>query len=195
YSFNNFLFDSDVLLQLSDNSVANQMHAASLIFGGADCTGELQTPITGHYSKGSGLKINETIRLGYALAEKEGLDSNYINIKVDSIMTRAIKEQAFPGAQLLVAKHNNIIYHKSFGYHTYDSVVPVLNKDLYDLASVTKISGPLPILMQLVDQGKIELDEKFSTYWKDWRHRKNKKDLTVREVLAHQAGLQPYYVF
>ncbi len=195
YSFNDFLFDSDVLFQLPESSVANQLHAASLIFGGAGCSGELHTPIPGHYSKGSGLKIQQTIRLGYSLAEKEGLDSNYIHTKVDSIIKRAIKEKAFPGAQVLVAKNNNIIYHKSFGYHTYDSVVPVSNNDLYDLASVTKISGPLPILMQLVDKGKIELDEKFSTYWKDWRHRKNKKDLTVREVLAHQAGLQPYYVF
>lgn len=195
YSFNDFLFDSDVLFQLPESSVANQLHAASLIFGGAGCTGELHTSIPGHYSKGSGIKIQQTIRLGYSLAEKEGLDSNYIHTKVDSIIKRAIKEKAFPGAQVLVAKNNNIIYHQSFGYHTYDSVVPVSNNDLYDLASVTKISGPLPILMQLVDKGKIELDEKFSTYWKDWRHRKNKKDLTVREVLAHQAGLQPYYVF
>lgn len=195
YSFNDFLFDSDVLFQLPESSVANQLHAASLIFGGAGCTGELHTSIPGHYSKGSGLKIQQTIRLEYSLAEKEGLDSNYIHTKVDSIIKRAIKEKAFPGAQVLVAKNNNIIYHQSFGYHTYDSVVPVSNNDLYDLASVTKISGPLPILMQLVDKGKIELDEKFSTYWKDWRHRKNKKDLTVREVLAHQAGLQPYYVF
>src|SRR5690606_35685542 len=195
YSFNDFLCDSDVLFQLPESSVANQLHAASLIFGGSGCTGELHTSIPGHYSKGSGLKIQETIRLGYSLAEKEGLDSNYIHTKVDSIIKRAIKEKAFPGAQVLVAKNNNIIYHQSFGYHTYDSIVPVSNNDLYDLASVTKISGPLPILMQLVDKGKIELDEKFSTYWKDWRHRKNKKDLTVREVLAHQAGLQPYYVF
>ena len=195
YSFNDFLFESDALCQLPDNSINNQLQAGSLIFGGSECSGVLNMPISDYYDKGSGLSIQSTIRLGYALPEKEGLDSNYINYKVDSIMKRAINEQAFPGAQLLVAKNNSIIYHKSFGFHTYDSVVPVSNEDLYDLASVTKISGPLPILMQLVDQGKIELDEKFSTYWKDWRRRKDKKDLTVREVLAHQAGLQPYYVF
>lgn len=195
YSFNNYLFDSDVLLQLSDNSISSQLKAASIVFGGSKCVGVLEEPIGDVFKKGDGISIDNTIRLGYAIPEQEGLDSKQINNRVDSIMNRAIKEQAFPGAQLLVAKNNNIIYHKSFGFHTYDSLQRVSNRDLYDLASVTKITGPLPILMQLVDKGKIDLDEKFSTYWKDWRHRKHKKDLTFREVLAHQAGLQPYYVF
>ncbi|WP_417362986.1 serine hydrolase domain-containing protein [Galbibacter sp.] len=195
YSFNDYLFDSDVLFQLENNTLANQLQAGSLIFGGSSCSGTLKNPVSSIFDKGSGLKIVDPVRLGYALPEMEGLNSEYINKKVDSIMNTAIAEQAFPGAQLLVAKNNSIIYHKSFGFYTYDSLHAVTNNDLYDLASVTKISGPLPILMQLVDQGKIDLDEKFSTYWKDWRHREDKKKLTVREVLAHQAGLQPYYVF
>src|SRR5690606_7498005 len=113
YSFNDYLFDSDVLVQLKDNTIANQLMAASLIFGGSDCTGSLENPISTIFNKGSGLKIKEPIRLGYALPENEGLDSDFINKKVDSIINRAIKEQAFPGAQLLVAKNNSIIYHKS----------------------------------------------------------------------------------
>lgn len=195
YEFNNFLFDSDVLLQETTSSVSNQLHAASLIFGGSTCSGRLGKTIANRFHKGDGVDLHESIRLGYALAETKGLDSEYIHQKVDSIMEVAIEQQAFPGAQLLVAKDQSIIYHKSFGFHTYDSINKVSNSDLYDLASVTKISGPLPVLMQLVDQGKIKLDEKFSTYWKPWRHRKDKKDLSVRAVLAHQAGLQPYYVF
>ncbi len=131
----------------------------------------------------------------YVLLENSPLNSSFIDHKVDSIMTLGIDERAFPGAQLLVAKSGKIIFHKSYGYHTYDSIVAVKNTDLYDLASVTKIAGTLPAVMKLVDQGKIELDEKFSTYWKPWRHRKDKRDLTVRQILAHQAGLESYIVF
>ena len=80
-------------------------------------------------------------------------------------------------------------------FHTYDSLQPVTLSDCYDLASVTKITAPLPALMQLVDEGKLDLDLPFSTYWKPWRKQKDKKDLTLREILAHQAGLQPYIVF
>ncbi|UNY97505.1 beta-lactamase family protein [Zhouia spongiae] len=140
-------------------------------------------------------QLKDTNVLSYGFPEDQGLNAAYINRKVDSIMTRGIQERAFPGAQLLVAKNSTIIYHKAFGFHTYDSIEPVSKKDLYDLASVTKIAGPLPVLMQLHDQGKFNLDEKFSRYWKPWRRKKDKKDLTVREVLAHQAGLKPYIVF
>jgi CubicO group peptidase (beta-lactamase class C family) len=47
----------------------------------------------------------------------------------------------------------------------------------------------------LHDKGKIDLDAPFSKYWKPWQRRSDKKDLTVREILAHQAGLNPYIVF
>ncbi len=124
-----------------------------------------------------------------------GLDSISLNRKLDSIITIGIKNQSFPGAQVLVAKEGNIIFHKAYGHHTYDSIQPVLLNDLYDLASVTKILAPLPALMKLVDEGKIDLDIPFSTYWKPWKRRKDKKELTLRELLAHQAGLEPYIVF
>jgi len=124
-----------------------------------------------------------------------GFDKDFIHHKVDSIMQMGIDSLAFPGAQLLVEKNDTVIFHQAYGYHTYDNTQPVVLNDLYDLASVTKIAGPLPALMKLVDEGKLDLDKPFSTYWKPWRNRKDKKDLTLREILAHQAGLVPYIVF
>ena len=124
-----------------------------------------------------------------------GLDSLYINHKVDSIVTTGIKNNAFPGAQVLIAKDGNIIFHETYGFHTYDSIQPVALNDIYDLASVTKILGPLPAIMKLVDEGKLDLDVPFSTYWKPWRRQKDKATITLREILAHQAGLEPYIVF
>lgn len=115
--------------------------------------------------------------------------------KIDALLEDAIQQQAFPGAQILVAHEDAIVFHKTYGYHTYDSVQSVGLNDLYDLASVTKILGPLPALMKLVDEGKIDLDAPFSDYWKPWRKYKDKKQITLREILAHQAGLVPYIVY
>ncbi len=134
-------------------------------------------------------------QLQYASPESVGLDATSIHEKVDSIMASAIAEQAFPGAQLLVAKQGKIIFHKTYGYHTYDNVQEVALSDIYDLASVTKITGPLPALMRLYEEGKIDLDRPFSDYWKPWRRHKDKNKITLRELLAHQSGLQPYIVF
>ncbi|TLP77330.1 serine hydrolase domain-containing protein [Maribacter sp. ACAM166] len=123
------------------------------------------------------------------------LDSADIYQKVDSIMTIGIISQSFPGAQILITKEGTIIFHEAYGFHTYDSIQSVELNDIYDLASVTKILGPLPVLMKLIDEGKLDLDKPFSTYWKPWKHRRDKKHITLREILAHQAGLKPYIIF
>ncbi len=141
------------------------------------------------------LKINTTQGLAYGTLTNMGMDSTLIYTRVDSIITNGIRNNAFPGAQVLVAKKSTIIFHESYGYHTYDSIQTVEKDDIYDLASVTKISGPLPALMKLVDEGKLDLDLPFSTYWTDWKSIKDKKNITLREILAHQAGLTPYIVF
>ena len=133
--------------------------------------------------------------LTYGTPFEVGLDSALIYTKVDSIMTSGIENQAFPGAQLLVAKNNRIIFHEAYGYHTYDSLQKVALNDIYDMASVTKITAPLLALMKLYDAGELDLDVPFSTYWKKWKRKKDKKDLTLREILAHQAGLEAYIVF
>ena len=134
-------------------------------------------------------------KLTYGNPSEVKMDAAFINSKVDSILTDAILKKAFPGVQVLVAKNNKIIFHKAYGFHTYDSIQKVALDDLYDIASVTKILGPLPALMKLYDEGKIDLDAPFSNYWKPWKNRTDKKQLSVREVLAHQAGLNPYIVF
>ncbi len=131
----------------------------------------------------------------YAEPSEVGMDYTYIHTKVDSIITNGIKEEAFPGAVVLVAKHGKIIFEKAYGYHTYDSIQPTAKDDIFDLASVTKIAGALPALMKLVDEGKLDLDKPFSEYWERWQNSKDKKDITLREILAHQAGLEPYIIF
>lgn len=124
-----------------------------------------------------------------------GVDSAALYRRVDSLMDLGIRNQAFPGAQVLVAFRGKTIFHRSYGYHTYDSLQPVGNADLFDLASVTKVTATLPALMKLVEEGNLDLDAPFSRYWKPWRHRRDKKELTLREILAHQAGLVPYIVY
>ncbi|WP_291968225.1 serine hydrolase domain-containing protein [Maribacter sp.] len=136
-----------------------------------------------------GSSLQESSLKAYAL------DSALVYRNVDNIITNGIKNNAFPGAQVLIAKEGNIIFHEAYGFHTYDSIQPVAKNDIYDLASVTKILGPLPAIMKLVDEGKLSLDVPFSTYWKPWKSQKDKANTTLREILAHQAGLEPYIVF
>ncbi|MGB5646567.1 MAG: serine hydrolase [Muriicola sp.] len=134
------------------------------------------------------------LTISYSQSPKIAAKNNLYS-RVDSIITNGIINEAFPGAQLLVAEKGVIIFHKTYGFHTYDSLQPVKKNDLYDLASLTKILGPLPLLMKLYEEGSIDLDAPFSNYWKSWQGSNDKKNLTLREILAHQAGLTPYIVF
>ena len=184
----------NVLIFTPNASQLSQEYVAQLIFGGIAASGKLKKRISVNYQKGSGLKTQKT-RLSYTIPEEVGMNAAFIHQKVDSIMKLAIQNHAFPGAQLLVAKNNKVIFHKTYGFHTYDSLQKVQKNDIYDLASATKITGPLPALMKLYDEKSIALDEPFSTYWNSWKGEKDKNLLTLREILAHQAGLSPYIVF
>jgi len=70
----------------------------------------------------------------------------------------------------------------------------VSDLDLYDLASITKVTGPLPLLMKLVDDSRLNLDAPMSSYWPSF-YKSDKEKMLMREVLAHQAGLIPYITF
>ena len=182
-----------LLVSLGADSLS-QSTAAQVVFGGIPARAKLPFAVAG-YLKGSGLSTGKSIRFEYTIPEMAGIDGDYLSKAIDSVATMAIREQAFPGCQVLIAKDRKIVYHHSFGYHTYYKKEKVKNDDIYDLASVTKVTGTLPAIMQFVDQKKIDLDEKFSVYWPDFRNT-NKKDLRVREILAHQSGLQswiPYW--
>ncbi len=132
--------------------------------------------------------------LRYVSANSLGIDSVFLYSKLDSIANLGIREHAFPGCQILAAKNGAVFFHKTYGFHTYDSINAVKKTDLYDWASVTKITGTLPAIMKLYDEGKLNLDTPFSVYWKQFRH-SNKKNVSLREILAHQAQLQPWLPF
>lgn len=131
------------------------------------------------------------LRLGYSTPEMVNMDGALLNNKIDSIVNFSIEKGAFPGAQILVAKIGKVIFHKSYGFHTYEKVNKVELNDIYDFASVSKITTALPALMKLHGEGKFKLDQPFKTYFPKFK-KSNKADLTYREILAHQAGLRPW---
>lgn len=170
-----------------------QKTAAQIIFGGISSKGILDQEL-GKYSIKSGIKTKGEIRFQYTSPELAGVDSETLYKKIDSVANVGLQFNAFPGCQILVAKNRKIIYHECFGYHTYNKLLPVLPNDIYDLASVTKITGPLPAIMKFVDSGKINMDKKFSLYWKDFK-RTDKEDIIFRDILAHQSQLKPWIAF
>ncbi len=117
-----------------------------------------------------------------------------LNIKLDDIISEGIDSMAFPGAQILIRHQDKVVYHRVWGHHTYDQKQEVKFDDIYDMASVTKVSTGLAVLMKLHGEQKFDLDAPLGQYVKAIK-RGNKKNLTFRQVLSHQARLEPYIVF
>lgn len=134
-------------------------------------------------------------KLQYTSPEERGLNGEILEDSIRSVIEEGIVAKAFPGAQVLVAKDGYIIYHKAFGYHTYDKKQALQKTDIYDLASVSKITTALPALMKLKDEGKFDLEAKLEEYQPYFRN-SNKGDLQMRPILAHHARLKawiPYW--
>lgn len=164
---------------------------AQLIFGATDATGKLPVTVANRFPLHSGIDIHSIGRLKYTLPEEVGINSNVLESKLDSLAELAISKHAFPGCQVLVAKDGKVFFQKCYGWLTYDKKQAVTPETLYDLASVTKISAPLPAIMKLYDEKKIDLDKRYADYFPEFRNT-NKDKMTVREVLTHQAQLQGF---
>jgi CubicO group peptidase (beta-lactamase class C family) len=167
---------------------------AQLIFGGIGAKNKLYSDLNDYYLKGSGNVTKGNIRFKYTTPYELNIDSALITQKIDSIVNDGIKNFAFPGCQILIAKDNKVFFQKSYGYQTYDSLIEVDNSTIYDLASITKIVAPLPCLMKLYDEQKFDVNEELSEYWKPFR-KSNKSEMTVKEVLTHQAQLKAWIPF
>jgi CubicO group peptidase (beta-lactamase class C family) len=113
---------------------------------------------------------------------------------IDTIAGDAINQHAAPGMVVLVAKDGKIAYHKAHGYYTYDSTEKVSPESIFDLASVTKICATTLSIMKLYDEGKLSLDAKIGQYI-PWLLGTDKENITVRDILLHQAGLKSYIQF
>jgi len=110
--------------------------------------------------------------------------------QIDSLIENSIELKAFPGAQLYL-KSPDYTYSKSYGFHTYDSLIKVEQDHLYDLASITKTLAATLAIMKLYDEKKLRLDDIISKYIKKLNG-SNKKNSSFHELLIHQSGWKPY---
>ncbi len=188
---------SAILYCGQDNGYANDLMAQA-VCGGRVIEGKF--PVTTQcFIMGQGLSVPETVTLGFDYPATAGSEIPQLAQRIDSIVYRGLKENAFPGVQILVAKDKKVVFRKSYGVTRFGGEEPVTNNHLYDLASITKILSTLPVFMQRYDRKQLSLDKPFITYLPETEHNilmySNKKDITLRRIFAHHAGLIPFYPY
>lgn len=181
-----------LIVTYEDNTNAESL-AAQLIFGGVSASGRM--PVTvGAFPEGGGIDVHGGIRMSYTIPEDAGMDSETLNNGINSLVAQALEVKAIPGCQVLVARNKKVVFHKAYGLHTYSDTVKVKLTDLYDLASVTKISTSLAALMKLYDDGKFKLDATLGDYLPRFK-RSNKAGIPMYDILTHQGRLVPFIPF
>lgn len=173
-------------------SDASANFAAQLIFGGVGSVAKLKSNISNKYTAGSGF-ISTKVRLKYTVPEEAGINIGSLK-GIDDIVSEAIREQATPSAVVMVIKDGKVIFNKAYGTHTYIDTTATRITDIYDLASVTKISATTMAVMRLLEQQKLKLDTNVGAYIPRAR-KTNKNMIQVREVMLHQAGFIPFIPF
>ncbi len=190
YAIKNFCSAKTLVACYEDDDIVQQT-AADLLNGRFTAKGRLPVTVCPSLLYGAG--ITPVRLLPEAAPAIEGLNAAKLNL-IDSIATDGIKKHAYPGCVVLVAKDGKIVFDKSYGYFTYDSIQPVYRETIYDMASVTKVMATLLSVMKLYDEGKIDLQKTLGDYL-PWTKGTNKQDLKLWDVLLHQAGLKDFIPF
>jgi CubicO group peptidase (beta-lactamase class C family) len=99
-----------------------------------------------------------------------------------------------PGAQILISRNGKVIFNKNYGYKTYDKNELIDWDNLYDLASLTKILSSVPLLMNEFENKTIDEESTLSDIIPDL-NLVDKRNLLLKEMLAHQSGLYPWIPF
>lgn len=99
---------------------------------------------------------SQKTRLKYSVPEEVGMNTEKLK-EIDSLIAEEISSGTFPGCQVFVARKGVVIFNKSYGFHTYSLKRKVKTTDLYDLASLTKVSATTIAAMKMYDQKKINL--------------------------------------
>lgn len=175
-----------------DNSDFAQMSAVQGIFGGIGITGKLPVS-SGSFSVNTGIETQK-IRLSYSLPEEVGVSSDKFK-NIERIALEGVRQRAYPGCQILVAKDGVIIYERAFGNFSYDTSSAVTDETVYDLASVTKAAATVPAVMKLYDEKKIRLQDAINKFVPETKD-SDKANTTIRALLLHESGIRsfiPYY--
>jgi uncharacterized protein YbbC (DUF1343 family)/CubicO group peptidase (beta-lactamase class C family) len=110
---------------------------------------------------------------------------------LDPIMEKAVADGNIPGGVLLVGHNGHVVYRRAFGDRSLEPArEPMTIDTIFDLASLTKCVATTTSIMNLVQQGRIRLDDPVSAYLPDFAQN-SKQDITIRELLTHYSGLAP----
>ena len=134
------------------------------------------------------LLISTLLILGYQTAESAKLP-NSKSRALDSLALVQKESYKLPGLAVGIIKNNKVLYAKGFGVRSLSSQQTVTTTSVFHMASVSKPFTATAI-MQLVEQGKIDLDKPLVSYLPYFTMQDNRyQHISIRQMLNHTSGI------
>jgi CubicO group peptidase (beta-lactamase class C family) len=112
-----------------------------------------------------------------------------VSTKVDDYIRGEMQSQQIPGLVLAVIKDGQIVIAKGYGLANVEHQVPVKPETIFQSGSTGKQFTATAVMM-LVEEGKLNLEDKITKYFPDgpeaWRN------ITLRHLLTHTSGMTDY---
>jgi len=113
---------------------------------------------------------------------------------VTRLMAQGIQDQVFPGAVLLCARRDEILYHRAFGVADQRTREPVETDAVFDLASLTKPLATAVAIMTLVQARQLDLTFRLKDLLPVTAGTP-KAEITLDMLLRHTSGLPAHREF
>lgn len=123
--------------------------------------------------------------------QKNGISNVELTKFLDAYIDSLTEKDEFSGT-VVVAKDGKPIYTKAVGYADKNFNVPNKFDTKFCLASMNKMFTGTAI-MQLVQQGKLSVNDKVGKYLPDYPNEEVRNKVTIHQLLTHTSGMGSYW--
>lgn len=143
---------------------------------------------------GSAIAQSATVSPGENVADaaaRQGpSDPTELEVFLDGLMAKDLEENHIAGAAVAVVKDGSLLIAKGYGYADLENDIPVdPEQTLFKIGSVTKLFTWTAV-MQLVEQGKLDLDADVNTYLYFRIPDTYPQPITLKHLMSHTAGFE-----
>jgi len=124
-------------------------------------------------------------------AISEGI-SQEMKKKVEEFIRKKIDKGLYPGCQVLIGHQRGIVLNLSLGSMVKGSTSQIdrVNENtLFNIESITKVMVTLPLILKLVEEGRVHLDDRVINYIPEFRTNQEKEKITIRNLLNFTGGI------
>src|SRR5438132_3489333 len=109
---------------------------------------------------------------------------------LDALIPSQLRNRNIAGAVVSVVKDGQVLFQKGYGYADFEAKKPVLpDQTLFRPGSISKLFTATAV-MQLVEQGKLDLDRDVNEYLDFAIPKTYPEPVTLRQLLTHTAGFE-----